>query len=225
MRVGLPGRQTDCNGSCVDLAADPHNCGTCGGRCDTVNSTGATCAAGVCHYTGCAAGFVDCDKSGANLAGCETPSTTTSNCGSCGTVCSSTNATTAACTAGACAYTCKAGFSDCDRSGANASGCECATPGCCGSGCQTTHASGVGKNYYDCNALSTYNSASALEACTAQMGLSSLCGDGFGNPAEPADVAVCSTATSGPCWCWIYTGRKGSVTTCANFSSVVGTWT
>ena len=51
--------------SCDSSVADPLNCGTCGVACDTANSTGASCAASVCSYTGCQADWLDCDQTGA----------------------------------------------------------------------------------------------------------------------------------------------------------------
>ncbi|MBL8684203.1 MAG: hypothetical protein JNK05_33825 [Myxococcales bacterium] len=79
---------------------------------------------------GCAPGTADCDRNPLN--GCETRLDTLLNCGSCGTSCVTRPNATAACAAGACAYTCRAGFGDCDRNAAN--GCESTldTPMNCG---------------------------------------------------------------------------------------------
>jgi len=59
--------------------------------------------------------------------GCETPTNTTANCGGCGITCNLVNATAAGCNAGVCSYTCKPGFADCVKNGANTDGCETAT--------------------------------------------------------------------------------------------------
>lgn len=75
---------------------------------------------GVVADGGCAPGTADCDRNPLN--GCETRLDSLTNCGSCGTACVGRPNTTAACTTGACAYTCRAGFGDCDRNAAN--GCE-----------------------------------------------------------------------------------------------------
>jgi len=39
--------ETECGGTCVDLASDPSNCGACGSAC----AAGATCGSGVCATT------------------------------------------------------------------------------------------------------------------------------------------------------------------------------
>ncbi len=58
-----------CDGACVDLDADPNNCGQCGRTCILTDGE-AACAAGECALDSCDVGFADCDGELAN--GCET---------------------------------------------------------------------------------------------------------------------------------------------------------
>ena len=85
------------NGCEVDTTSDVNNCGACGGTClGQHDSTGGSCAAGVCTLT-CAPNKADCN--GATYDGCEADLTTDSaTCGTCGTSCNG-----ATCSAGGCA--------------------------------------------------------------------------------------------------------------------------
>src|SRR5262249_22201915 len=65
---------------------------------------------GMCGYDTCQAGFGDCDGDKTN--GCEAALDTVSNCGTCGKTCPAGGNGTAACTAGRCVLSCKAGFLD-----------------------------------------------------------------------------------------------------------------
>ncbi|MHB8417502.1 MAG: MXAN_6577-like cysteine-rich protein [Myxococcales bacterium] len=65
---------TDCGGSCVDLGANPSDCGQCGQAC----GTGEICADAGC---GCPAGQTLCD------GGCEDVSQNQQSCGACGVAC------------------------------------------------------------------------------------------------------------------------------------------
>ncbi|MCZ7678596.1 MAG: hypothetical protein M5U28_07425 [Sandaracinaceae bacterium] len=72
--------------------------------------------------------------------GCETmTSTSVSSCGTCGTACAEPDGATATCSGGACGYTCRPGFADCN--GTAGDGCEVATAtdaancGSCGNAC------------------------------------------------------------------------------------------
>lgn len=104
-------------------------CGTtCAGRvnCTTSvqNATSIGCSAGACTFT-CNGGFGNCDATASN--GCETNLNATATCGATCAArvnCSATvlNATGIGCSAGACTFTCNAGFADCDSIASN--GCE-----------------------------------------------------------------------------------------------------
>ncbi len=108
------------NGCEVNTQTSATNCGRCGAACALPNAA-PVCAAGACVTTSCNAGFGDCDGMAAN--GCETDTRVTlAHCGGCGMACATRANTTATCAAGACSYTCNAGFADCDGSAAN--GCE-----------------------------------------------------------------------------------------------------
>jgi hypothetical protein len=117
------------------------NCGSCGNQCSLAGASAAVCEAnGMCSYT-CSPGFGDCL---ASEPGCETVlNSDPLNCGGCGIVCNGTHANgTPTCVNGKCQYAtgCAAGFADCDKSGANANGCETditTTENCgaCGTNC------------------------------------------------------------------------------------------
>src|SRR5260221_6955457 len=62
------GADTD---GCETSSSSLTDCGTCGSACDTVNSIGAMCPAGVCLYSGCAAGRIDCNQTSPNADRCE----------------------------------------------------------------------------------------------------------------------------------------------------------
>jgi hypothetical protein len=59
---------TRCGQTCVDLEADPNNCGICGLSCVVPNGESA-CSAGICALAACDFGWVDCD--GTISTGCE----------------------------------------------------------------------------------------------------------------------------------------------------------
>ena len=66
-----------CNGStCVDLSADPDNCGACGNQC----AQGAVCQSGACS-TSCLPLFEDCGGA------CVSTAMDTAHCGACGNQC------------------------------------------------------------------------------------------------------------------------------------------
>jgi len=125
------------NGCEVETASNASNCGACARACSAPNSA-PTCAAGLCVVGTCNAGFGDCDGVIAN--GCETDTNTSAfHCGMCGRGCAAIHGM-AACVMGTCTISsCEAGYSDCDRSGAN--GCEVnsasdnANCGMCGRAC------------------------------------------------------------------------------------------
>ena len=79
---------TDCGGFCVDLVADPYNCGACGNICAS-----GLCAGGACTVipVGCTVGLTDC------FGACTDLLSDPYNCGTCGVTCESES-----CTGGAC---------------------------------------------------------------------------------------------------------------------------
>jgi formylglycine-generating enzyme required for sulfatase activity len=85
-----------CGGRCVDVSADPTNCGACGNECAAPPNAAATCARSRCGLA-CNVGFGDCDGGAAN--GCEVDlRSTAAHCGACGRACGAG----LACSAGAC---------------------------------------------------------------------------------------------------------------------------
>ena len=104
--------QMECNGSCIDIASDSQNCGTCGYVCDT----GTICQGSTCV---CASGFVSC-------SGQCVPSNT-DHCGTSCAACPSGNV----CNDGQCSSSCAAGSTMC-MDGACSSNTD---SGHCGSSC------------------------------------------------------------------------------------------
>jgi hypothetical protein len=171
----------NCDGNAANGCETPlntaMNCGACGRAC-----SGATpvCNAmtGMCS-SGCSAGQTRCGMS------CVDTSADVGNCGSCGNVCAARANSVAACSAGACRYTCTAGFGDCDGNAAN--GCE--TPlnstmncGACGRGCSYANGSA------SCTA-----GACALAGCTTGFG------DCDGSAANGCETPLNSTTHCGMC--------------------------
>ncbi|MGZ3428993.1 MAG: hypothetical protein ACXVCV_20210, partial [Polyangia bacterium] len=100
--------------------------------------------------------------------------------------------------------TCNANFFDCDATASN--GCECpgvnlggATPGCCAGGkCQTSHITGFGTSFNDCE--TTYTEVLARDAAKA-AGFATP----FGNTCGPmmGVKVICGQGASGcTCWAW-----------------------
>ncbi len=86
----------------------------------------------------CSPGLADCDRNPAN--GCEVNiASSLGACGACGRACATVPNAVPTCTAGACGFTCVAGWSDCDGNASN--GCEANTAsdtshcGACGNVC------------------------------------------------------------------------------------------
>ncbi|WP_438033512.1 hypothetical protein [Sorangium sp. So ce204] len=222
-----PAGRGDCNGdpedSCeVNLAADPENCGTCGGLCTVANGTGKCTATG-CAIGSCEPGFADCDGSYDN--GCETSTDTSlSHCGACGETCTIAGGTPK-CEGGDCKVrTCNSGMGDCDGNPDN--GCEtnvnsnqthcgaCAAAG--GVNCNTIYANatatcqtgacsfvGCKADYGNCNSSLTDGCEANVRtdegncgACGTQCNIihttSNLCLDGTCNP-------VCTSAQYDDC--------------------------
>jgi hypothetical protein len=91
---------TMCSNTCVDIQADPANCGGCGKTCKTAE----VCSAGQCSLT-CGGGSAKCDGGCTDLLG------DPSNCGGCGITCDQGHV----CNDGGCALSCQTGYSQCDN--------------------------------------------------------------------------------------------------------------
>lgn len=94
--------QTACGASCVSLASDPSNCGTCGTSC----GPGGLCSAGQCS---CQAGLTRCNDACVDLQ------SNGEHCGSCDNACSGQF-----CSSGTCQDSCPAETLEC--------GSSCVTP-------------------------------------------------------------------------------------------------
>ncbi|XYH95861.1 hypothetical protein ACMHYB_50055 [Sorangium sp. So ce1128] len=172
----------DCNGDpddgCeVDLAADPENCGTCGGLCTVANGTGKCTATG-CAIDSCEPGFADCG--GGYDDGCETSTQTSlSHCGGCGDTCTVAGGTPK-CEGGDCEVrTCNSGMGDCDGDPDN--------------GCETN----VNSNQTNCGACAAAggvncNTIYANATATCQSGACSFVGC-------KADYANCNSSLTDGC--------------------------
>jgi serine/threonine protein kinase len=110
-----------CNGNCVDLKNDFHNCGSCGHVC----GSGTTCVNGVCTQQACPSDQIGCNGTCTNL------NSDNSNCGGCGHICGSETA----CVNGACQHQpCPSGQTDCNGTctNLNSDNNNC---GSCGNAC------------------------------------------------------------------------------------------
>jgi hypothetical protein len=159
----------DCNSMASDgcetnLQNDITHCGACGMACRPLDNATVVCRAGACVPGLCAGGFGDCDGMAAN--GCETElRASPMHCGMCGMRCTAPANATSTCTAGACGFTCLAGFADCDGNAAN--GCEVNT---------NTSAAHCGRCRNACTAGANSTAACVTGACTIGS-----CATGFAN--------------------------------------------
>jgi hypothetical protein len=194
-----PTGQSCCGGACVDPQANRAHCGGCDQACSVPNGA-ALCMDGVCAVGACTAPFADCDRAAAN--GCETDTlTSTAHCGSCGNACAPRANSAASCAAGRCAYTCDAGFADCDGDPAN--GCEADTRastahcGACGRACDLANATAAcvagacavarcDASFGDCDG----NAANGCEVDT-RVSVSHCAACGAACPARPASLQGC----------------------------------
>jgi len=71
-------------GVCVNLATDPHNCGSAGAVCSVV---APRCLNGTCTAAACTSGLISCGAGG-GLSSCVNPVSDPLNCGLCGNLCS-----------------------------------------------------------------------------------------------------------------------------------------
>ena len=127
-------------------------------------------------------------------------------------------------TAGSCDLYAKQTPTACGSNGASCS--SCGTSAC------NSHADGLGQTFNNCTALGKYDSAEAIDACTAyaisQGGSGVDCTDGWACTGD-TDSTVCygdSTGTTCINYCWGYAGSEaGFVYTCACPDTKAGpTW-
>jgi hypothetical protein len=197
-----PTGQSCCAGGCVNPQTNTAHCGGCGMACMLANAS-AVCAMGRCAVDRCTPGFGDCDGSATN--GCETDTrTTVAHCGGCGMACAARPNATAACAMGTCAYTCAAGFADCNADPMD--GCEVDT--------RTTlaHCGGCGMV---CATRPNATASCTAGACTYR------CDTGFADcDNDPSNGCEVNTQTAsahcGACGNACTTGMNCSNGTCGN---------
>jgi hypothetical protein len=207
------------NGCEVDTRTAAANCGACGTVCPAAPNASGSCAAGACGIA-CNTGFANCDAMAGN--GCEVnTATSVANCGRCGNACPSTipNATPT-CTAGACGFTCNAGFGNCDGNAAN--GCEtdlgttARNCGRCGNVCNLANATSVctagacavgtcNRNFGNCDGMAANGCERPLAADRANCGAcgracsaSAVCFDGSCRDLCTTPAIVCGAACVNP---------------------------
>ena len=126
--------QTNCNGACANLQADPAHCGMCGAAC----APGNACSSGKCGVS-CPMGQVVCANACVNLQ------TDNVNCGACGLPC----AMGTLCVAGKCAVTCGAPNTNCSGVCTNLQ-IDAANCGKCAMACPMGQACIAGACKFDC---------------------------------------------------------------------------
>ena len=112
--------RTDVGINCISDAAmqqDSNNCGECGKVCG-VNDNGekTVCVGGVCVVNSCTNENETPCQEGSGMVCHDLNSTDVNNCGGCGYICGNNPTSTASsneCKAGACLYTCNAGYTQC----------------------------------------------------------------------------------------------------------------
>jgi hypothetical protein len=120
------------------------------------------------------------------------------------------------------------GYSNCNTTGSNATGCECHTTQCCvggaasstgapGATCETVHsdgatAVGLGQTWADCTALGTHTAGEATAACLASG--KGTCSSGWNCSGESEPIVCAATGGGGACkisdLCWAYGTSAGS---------------
>jgi hypothetical protein len=204
------------NGCETHTDVDANNCGSCGSVCDTTHSTGASCSAAKCSYTGCAGGYADCNTAAPDLNGCETNLASTMQkvcsgvCVSTSTCCANGDCTSpvpAACyvagsgvcsgIGGSCSYTLNTGSKVC-----TGNVCCNAVNGTCNTNCTLICNAGFAdcdgnpsngcetnttNDVNNCGACGRFCAANNVATKTCTAGLcNSTCLVGFGNCTQPA---------------------------------------
>jgi hypothetical protein len=188
-----PSSQTDCNGTCATLSADPINCGACGNAC----AAGDVCSNGTCQLS-CQAGLSACNGTCTNLM------TDNANCGGCGSAC----AVGDVCSNGACQLSCQASLTDCNGTCANLMS-DNANCGACGSACDPGSVCSNGTCQLSCQASLT----DCNDTCSNLLSDDANCG-ACGSACDPGNV--CS---SGTCQLSCQAGLNDCSGTCANLMS------
>jgi hypothetical protein len=200
---GCNGGFADCNGMTGDgcetnTTNDVNHCGSCANSCSSSvqNASGLSCAMSMCNYSTCTTGFADCN--GIRTDGCEINLSAVATCGTtCGNkvncAVSALNASGIGCTAGACTFSCNAGYGDCDGSASN--GCEtnlnavatcgttCANAVNCGTAAQNANTIGCvsGACTFGCNAGFGDCDGKSSNGCETSLNATGSCGTSCAN--------------------------------------------
>jgi hypothetical protein len=165
--------QTCCDGICVDLLADPANCGRCGNRCNLIEADPA-CVMGRCEVAVCRTPTLnaDCTDPGSGEDGCETRLDARTHCGMCGTRCdANADCRSSAGPTGPFSCVCRGGWMGSGTTCGDVNECMTGTP---------------------CGPNSTCTNTPGSFACACNAGYSSPSGDGRGC----VDIDECATATA-----------------------------
>jgi hypothetical protein len=187
------------NGCEANTVTSPASCGACGVACPPFTNAATVCAQGACGFT-CRTGFGDCDGDASN--GCEVNTgTSAQHCGACGAACTRPNSV-GTCTSGTCAFTCAAGFGDCDSDPSN--GCERALTadnancGACGRACAAGTFCSGGTCQSQCAAGTTFCNGACVNLQTSATHCG-MCGRVCPVPANGAAACVAGACTVGAC--------------------------
>jgi hypothetical protein len=205
-----------CSNLCIDVAKDVSSCGACGRACASAHVTMPACSNKLCAPS-CAPGWGDCNHPVAPNAddGCETNLYDVAHCGACGAPACSLAHATPDCPAGSCTIkTCNANYFDCNAKASD--GCECpgtdlggTAGGCCTGGkCQTTHITGFGTSFYDCE--TTFSEQLARDAAKA-AGFAAPFGNNCG-PMNGEQVICGQSSTTCICWVWADSASNNNAT-------------
>jgi len=203
-----------CGTSCVSLASDPKNCGTCGHDCGALpnvaaGAAGLECRAGVCYVppAACATGYAHCSSRSDD--GCEASLTDAQSCGGCGHACA---APTPLCGTTGSASAC---IASCSGTAPDACGAMCVNLtsdpkncGACGHDCASLPGVKAGATGIQCMNKQCYIPPAA---CTSGLGHCSSkpddgCETDLGQPDNcgscgmkcSAPTALCSNTTGTP---------------------------
>jgi alpha-tubulin suppressor-like RCC1 family protein len=118
------------------------------------------------------------------------------------------------CRPGTCDGICKPACAACSA--------QCGTPACCGSACETTHTTGTGQSFYDCEPAGTADEPEAFEACSLALLPSGLtrCADSTPSCGDAGTLsATCSCSQTfmyptlqSSAQCWVYAGAMAGRT-------------
>jgi Stigma-specific protein, Stig1 len=183
-RCGCRPGTVRCNGTCVALRTDAHNCGKCGHKC----GAGQVCTGGRC-ISKCPAGESVCSGACVSLA------TNPQHCGKCANKC----APGGVCHQGGCLNSCPSGYSPCqggcvnlhsDTSNCGACGQVCATGAVCANGtCSSNCPSGQATCAGTCVSLAT--DPDNCDGCGRVCGSTQACVDGACSSSCPSGTTLC----------------------------------